>query len=165
LPARRPAAPAVGLVVAAFHVTLAMISFAAGMSSLPVGVARLALTLFIGFLLLEAQGDFVWESVRQRLELDPTSRSSMDYYTQSRYYRRIHQIAKAVLHLERAVELAPERWEFRVALGNAYYAAGQFDRAAEQFGAALQINPAAADVRQFLDTLTARAPSADTRGV
>lgn len=162
LPARRPAALAAGLFVAAFHITLAVTSFAVGMSSLPVGVARMALTLFIGFLLLEAQGDFAWDSVRQRLELDPASRSSMDYYTRGRYYRRIDQIAKAILHLERAVELAPERFEFRVTLGNAYYAAGQFDRTAEQLRAALQINPTADDVRQFLDRVTARASSVDS---
>jgi tetratricopeptide (TPR) repeat protein len=86
----------------------------------------------------------------------------MDYYTQGRYYRRIHQIAKAILHLERAVELAPERFEFHVALGNAYYAAGRYDRSAEQLRAALQINPAAEDVRQFLDTVTARISSGDS---
>ncbi len=162
LPARRPAAPAVGLFVAAFHASLAVISFVVGMSSLPVGLARLALTLFIGFLLLEALGDFTWESVRQRFELDPAPRSSMDYYTRGRYYRHIDQTAKAILHLERAVELAPQRYEFRVALGNAYYASGQFDRAAEQLRAALQINPAA-DVRQFLDVVTARASSGHRR--
>jgi tetratricopeptide (TPR) repeat protein len=162
LPARRPAAPAVGLFVATSHAALAVISFVVGMSSLPVGLARLALSLLIGFLLLEALGDFTWESVRLRLELDPASRSSMDYYTRGRYYRHIDQTAKAVLHLERAVELAPQRFEFRVALGNAYYAAGQFERAAEQLRAALQINPAAGDVRQFLDVVTARASSDHT---
>ncbi len=165
LPARRPAAPAVGLFVAAFHAALAVISVVVGMSSLPVGLARLALTLLIGFLLLEALGDFTWESVRQRLELDPAPRSSMDYYTRGRYYRRIDQTAKAILHLERAVELAPQRYEFRVALGNAYYASGQSDRAAEQLRAALQINPAADDVRRFLDIVTARASSGNLRVV
>jgi tetratricopeptide (TPR) repeat protein len=83
----------------------------------------------------------------------------MDYYTRGRYYRRMDQTAKAILHLERAVELAPRRCEFRVALGNAYYASGQFDRAEEQLRVALQINPAADDVRRFLDIVTARASS------
>jgi len=163
LPARRPAAPALALFIAAFHITLAVIGFALGMSSLVIGIARLALALFVGFLLLEAQGDFAWEAVRQRLEFDPASRSAMDYYTQGRYYRRIYQTAKAILHLERAVELAPQRFDFRVSLGNAYYASGQFDRAAEQLRAALQINPAADEVRRFLDTVTARISSSDSR--
>jgi tetratricopeptide (TPR) repeat protein len=48
-------------------------------------------------------------------------------------------------------------------LGNAYYASGQFDRAAEQLRAALQINPAADEVRRFLDTVTARISSSDSR--
>ena len=161
LPARRPAAPALALFIAAFHIMLAVTGFALGMSSLVVGATRLALALFLGFLLLEAQGDFVWEAARQRLELDPASRSAMDYYTQGRYYRRIYQTAKAILHLERAVELAPERYDFRVSLGNAYYAMNELDRAAEQFRVALQINPEASDVSQFLDAVTVRLSSKD----
>jgi hypothetical protein len=80
LPWRRSAALAVALFVAALHVVVAISSFAVGMTSLWIGLGRLALGLFLGFFLLEAQGDFVWESVRQRLELDRGAKSSMDYY-------------------------------------------------------------------------------------
>jgi len=164
LPWRRPAAPAVALFVAALHVVLAVSGFAVGMTSVLVMLARLALALFIGFLALEAQGDFAWESVRQRLEFD-SGKSSMDYYSRGRYYRRIGQTAKAILHWERAVLLAPDQFAFRVALGNADHAMGRYNDAAEQLQAALRINPDAADVRQFLDMIEARASSGDSRVV
>jgi len=165
LPWRRPAAPAVALFVAALHVVLAVSGFAVGATLLWVMLARLALALFIGFLALEAQGDFAWESVRQRLEFDQGVKSSMDYYSRGRYYRRIGQTAKAVLHWERAVLLAPDQYAFRVALGNAYYAQGRYNGAAEQLYAALRINPDAADVRQFLDRVEARMSSGESRVV
>jgi tetratricopeptide (TPR) repeat protein len=163
LPGRRPAALGVALFVAALHVVLAVSGWAVGATSLWVMLARLALALFIGFLVLEAQGDFAWESVRQRLELDRGAKSSMDYYSRGRYYRRLGQTAKAILHWERAVLLTPNQFAFRVALGNAYYALGQYDRAAEQFQAALRINPEAEEVRQFLEMVAARLKSGDSR--
>ncbi len=165
LPWRRPAAPAVALFVAALHVAVAISSFAVGMTSLWIGLGRLALGLFLGFFLLEAQADFVWESVRQRLELDREARSSMDYYSRGRTYRRMGQTARAALHWERAVELAPERIAFRVALSNAYYALGQHDRAAEHMRAAVQLNPDSADLREFLDAVNAHRSASDSRVV
>jgi len=162
LPWRRPAAPGVALFVAALHVVLAVGGFAVGATSLWVMLARLALALFIGFLVLEVQGDFAWESVRQRLELDRGVKSSMDYYSRGRYYRRLGQTAKAILHWERAILLSPNQFAFRVALGNAYYALGRYDRAAEQFQAALRLNPDAEEVRQFLDTVIARLTPGDS---
>jgi tetratricopeptide (TPR) repeat protein len=80
----------------------------------------------------------------------------MDYYTQGRYYRRIGQTAKAILHLKRSVELNPKWFDYRVALANAYYALGRLDSTAEQLRAALQFNPGAPDVREFLDIVMAR---------
>ena len=140
--------------MAALHVVVAISSFAVGMTSLWIGLGRLALGLFLGFFLLEAQGDFAWESVRQRLELDREAKSSMDYYNRGRTYRRMGQTAKAVLHWERTVELAPQRVAFRVALSNAYYALDQYDRAAEHIRAAVRLNPDSADLREFLERLT-----------
>jgi len=163
LPWRRAAAPAVALFVAGLHVVIVISSFAVGMTSLWIGLGRLALGLFIGFFLLEAQGDFVWKSVRQRLELDREAKSSMDYYSRSRAYKSMGQMAKAALHLERAVELAPERVAFRVAMGNAYYALGQYDRAAEHIRAAVRLSPNSADLREFLDQINARLSSGDSR--
>jgi len=163
LPWRRPAAPAVALFVAALHVVVAISGFAVGMTSLWIGLGRLALGLFLGFFLLEAQGDFVWESVRQRLELDREARSSMDYYSRGRTYRRMGQTAKAALHWECAVELAPQRAAFRVALSNAYCALGQYDRAAEHMRAAVQLNPDSADLREFLEQIDAHLSSGDSR--
>ena len=165
LPARRPTAPIVALFVAAFHLTLAGGSLALGMSSLAVAVARAILALFIGFWLLESQGNFEWQTARQRLELDSSAKSSLDHYTQGRYYRRIGQTAKAVLHLERAVGLNPERCDYRVALANAYYALGRLDSAAEQLRAALRLNPDAPDVREFLQVVTARQSGSEPRVV
>jgi tetratricopeptide (TPR) repeat protein len=46
-------------------------------------------------------------------------------------------------------------------LGNAYYALGRYDRAAEQLRAALQLNPDATEVRQFLDIVTERLSSSE----
>ena len=165
LPWRRSAALAVALFVAALHVVVAISSFAVGMTSLWIGLGRLALGLFLGFFLLEAQGDFVWESVRQRLELDRGAKSSMDYYSRGRIYRRMSQTARAALHWKRAVELAPERIAFRVALSNAYYALGQYDRAAEHIRAAVQLNPDSVDLREFLEQINARLSSGDSRVV
>jgi tetratricopeptide (TPR) repeat protein len=165
LPGRRPAAPAVSLFLAALHIVLPVGGFIVGATSLWVMLARLALALFIGFLALEAQGDFAWESVRQRLEFDQGLKSSMDYYSRGRYYRRMAQTTKAILHWERAVLLAPDQFAFRVALGNAYYAMSRYDDAAEQFKAALRIKPDAADVRQFLDMVEARASPGESRVV
>jgi Tetratricopeptide repeat len=165
LPWRRPGAVAVALFVAALHVLLAASGFVIGVTSLVVMLVRLALALFVGFFLLEVQGDFVWVSVRQRLELDHGAKSSMDYYSRGRYYRRIGQTAKATLHLERAVLLAPEKLAFRVALGNACYALGQFERAAEQIRAALKLSPDATDLQQFLDIIVARQSSGNSRVV
>jgi tetratricopeptide (TPR) repeat protein len=165
LPWRRPAAPAVALFVAALHVVVAISSFAVGMTSLWIGLGRLALGLFLGFFLLEAQGNFVWESMRQRLELDPEAKSSMDYYSRGRTYRRMGQTARAALHWERAVELAPERTAFRVALGNAYCVLGQYDRAVEHIRAAVQLNPDSADLREFLEQINAHLSSGDSRVV
>jgi len=163
LPWRRSAALAVALFVAALHVVVAISSFAVGMTSLWIGLGRLALGLFLGFFLLEAQGDFVWESVRQRLELDRGAKSSMDYYSRGRIYRRMGQTARAALHWKRAVELAPERIAFRVALSNAYCALGQYDRAAEHIRAAVQLNPDSADLCEFLEQINARLSSGDSR--
>ena len=163
LPWRRPAAPAVALFVAGLHVVMAISSFAVGMTSLWIGLGRLALGLFIGFFLLEAQGDFAWESVRQRLELDREAKSSMDYYNRGRIYRRMGQTARAALHWERAVELAPERVAFRVALGNACYALGQYGSAAEHIRAAVRLSPDSADLREFLEQINARLSSDDSR--
>jgi tetratricopeptide (TPR) repeat protein len=165
LPARRPTAPIVALFVAASHLVLAGGSLALGMSSPVVAAVRAILALFIGFWLLESQGDFEWQTVRQRLGLDSSAKSSVDHYTQGRYYRRIRQTAKAVLHLERAVELNPERCEYRVALANAYYALGRLDRTAEQLRAALRLNPSAPDVREFLQVVTARQSEGEPRVV
>jgi len=165
LPWRRPAAPAVALFVAGLHVVMAISSFAVGMTSLWIGLGRLALGLFIGFFLLEAQGDFVWKAVRQRLELDREAKSSMDYYSRSHAYRSMGQMAKAALHLERAVELAPERVAFRVALGNAYYALGHYDQAAEHIRAAERLSPNSADLSEFLEQINARLSSGDSRVV
>ncbi len=162
LPWRRPAAPGVALFVAALHAVLAVGGFAVGATSLWVMLARLALALFIGFLVLEVQGDFAWESVRQRLELDRGVKSAMDYYSRGRYYRRLGQTAKAILHWERAILLSPNQFAFRVALGNAHYALGRYDRAAEQFQAALRLNPDAEEVRQFLDVVMARLTPGDS---
>ena len=163
LPWRRSAALAVALFVAALHVVVAISSFAVGMTSLWIGLGRLALGLFLGFFLLEAQGDFVWESVRQRLELDRGAKSSMDYYNRGRIYRRMSQTARAALHWKRAVELAPERIAFRVALSNAYCALGQYDRAAEHIRAAVQLNPDSADLCEFLEQINAHLSSGDSR--
>ena len=163
LPWRRSAALAVALFVAALHVVVAISSFAVGMTSLWIGLGRLALGLFLGFFLLEAQGDFVWESVRQRLELDRGAKSSMDYYSRGRIYRRMGQTARAALHWKRAVELAPERIAFRMALSNAYCALGQYDRAAEHIRAAVQLNPDSADLCEFLEQINARLSSGDSR--
>jgi tetratricopeptide (TPR) repeat protein len=165
LPWRRPAAPAVALFVAALHVVMAISGFAVGMISLWIGLGRLALGLFLGFFLLEAQGDFVWGSVRQRLELDRGAKSSMDYYSRGRIYRRMGQTAKAALHWERAAELAPQRVAFRVALSNAYYALGQYDRAVEHMRAAVQLNPDSADLREFLEQINAHLSSGNSRVV
>jgi hypothetical protein len=165
LPWHRPAALVVALFVAALHVVVAISSFAVGMTSLWIGLGRLALGLFLGFFLLEAQGDFVWESVRQRLELDREAKSSMDYYSRGRIYRRMGQTARAALHWDRAVGLAPEQIAFRVALSNAYYALGQFDRAAEHMRAAMRLNPDSADLREFLEQINARLSSGDSRVV
>jgi tetratricopeptide (TPR) repeat protein len=165
LPWRRPAAPAVALFVAALHVVVAISSFAVGMTSLWIGLGRLALGLFLVFFLLEALGDFVWESVRQRLELDREAKSSMDYYSRGRTYRRMGQTAKAALHWERAVELAPQRAAFRVALSNAYCALDQYDRAAEHMRAAVQLNPDSADLREFLEQINVRLSSGNSRVV
>jgi len=134
-----------------------------GMTSLWIGLGRLALGLFLGFFLLEAQGDFVWESVRQRLELDRGAKSSMDYYSRGRIYRRMGQTARAALHWKRAVELAPERIAFRVALSNAYCALGQYDQAAEHIRAAVQLNPDSADLCEFLEQINAHLLSGDSR--
>jgi tetratricopeptide (TPR) repeat protein len=163
LPWRRSAALAVALFVAGLHVVMAISSFAVGMTSLWIGLGRLALGLFIGLFLLEAQGDFVWRAVRQRLELDRGAKSSMDYYSRGRAYKSMGQMAKAALHLERAVELAPERVAFRVALGNAHYALGQYDWAAEHIRAAVRLSPNSADLREFLERVNARLSSGDSR--
>ena len=163
LPWRRSAALAVALFVAALHVVAAISSFAVGMTSLWIGLGRLALGLFTGFFLLEAQGDFVWESVRQRLELDRGAKSSMDYYSRGRIFRRMGQTARAALHWERAVELAPERVAFRVALSNAYYALGHYDRAAEHIRVAVRLSPDSADLREFLEQVNARLSSGGSR--
>jgi tetratricopeptide (TPR) repeat protein len=151
------------LFVAALHVVVAISSFAVGITSLWIGLGRLALGLFLGFFLLEAQGDFVWESVRQRLELDRGAKSSMDYYNRGRIYRRMGQTARAALHWKRAVELAPERIAFRVALGNAYYALGQYGRAAEHIRAAVRLSPDSADLSEFLKQINARSLSSNSR--
>lgn len=165
LPARRPAAPLIALFVAAFHLTLAGGSFLVGMSSLVVSAARAILALFIGFWLLETHGDFEWRTVRLRLELDTHAKSSMDYYTQGRYYRRIGQTAKAALHLERAVELNPKRHDYRVALANAYYALNRYAATAEHLRAALELYPGAPDVREFLQVVTARQAGNEPRDI
>ncbi len=165
LPSHRPAAPAVALFVAALHVVVAISSFAVGMTSLWIGLGRLALGLFLGFFLLEAQGDFVWESVRQRLELDREAKSSMDYYSRGRAYLRMGQTARAVLHWERAVELAPQRVAFRVALSNAYCALDQYERAAEHIRAAVQLNPDSTDLCEFLEQIDAHLSSGNLRVV
>jgi hypothetical protein len=165
LPWHRPAAPAVALFVAALHVVVAISSFAVGVTSLWIGLGRLALGLFLGFFLLEAQGDFVWESVRQRLELDRAAKSSMDYYSRGRAYRRMGQTARAVLHWERAVELAPQRVAFRVALGNAYCALDQYEHAAEHIRAAVQLYPDSADLCEFLEQIDAHLSSGNSRVV
>ena len=68
-------------------------------------------------------------------------------------------MAKAALHLERAVELAPERVAFRVALGNAYYALGQYSRAAEHIRAAVRLSPNSADLCEFLEQINAHLSS------
>jgi tetratricopeptide (TPR) repeat protein len=163
LPQRRPAAPVVALFVAVVHVALAGAGLVMGLSSIFIAGARAALALLIGFWLLESHGDFEWVNIRQRLELDRSARSSMDLYTQGRYYRKIGQTAKAILHFERAIELHSDRFDYRLALGNAYYALGRYDRAAEQLRAALQLNPDATEVRQFLDIVTERLSSSEPR--
>lgn len=162
LPWRRPAALAVALFVAAVHVVLAVCGFAVGVTSVWVMAAQLALALFLGFLTLESQGDFARESVRQRLEFDSGVKTSMDYYSRGRYYRGLGQTAKAILHWERAVSFAPDQFAFRVALGNANYALGRYDRAAEQLEAALRINPEAADVQEFLEAIRAHWAGCDS---
>ena len=156
LPGRRPAAPAIAFFVVAIHFLLAVSSAVVGISSLFFAVPRTALAVMACFWLLEAHGDFEWQTTRHRLELDRSARSSMDFYTQGRYYRKHDQTAKAILHLERAVEMNSDRFEYRVALGNAYYAMGWHARAAEPLRAALQLNPNAADVRELLDIVTRR---------
>jgi len=161
---RRPATPIVALFVAAFHLALAGSGLVLGLSSLIVAAARAIVALFIGFWLLESHSDFEWITIRQRLELDTFARSSMDYYTQGRYYRRIGQTAKAILHLQRAVELDPRRYDYRVALGNAYYTLGRYDRATEQLRAALELNPDAPDVREFLKIVKTRQAGNEPRG-
>jgi len=163
LPARRQAAPLAALFVTALHFVLAVATWVVGTSALLIAVPRAALALFLGLWLLESHGDFEWVATRHRLELDSSARSSMDYYTQGRYYRRQGQTAKAILHLERAVELNAERFDYRVALGNAYYAMGQYDHAAEQLSAALQLNPNAPDVRELLAIVTQRRSSGEPR--
>jgi tetratricopeptide (TPR) repeat protein len=156
LPGRRPAAPAIAFFVVAMHGVLAVGSLIVGMSSPFFAAPRTGLVVLIGMWLLEAHGDFEWETIHHRLELDDSAQSSMDYYTQGRYYRKLEQTAKAILHLERAIELNADKFEYRVALGNAYYAMGRHARAAEQLRAALQLNPQAADVRALLDIVTQR---------
>jgi tetratricopeptide (TPR) repeat protein len=165
LPWRRPGAVAVALFVAALHALLVASGFAMGMIPLVVMLVRLALALFVGFFLLEVQSDFVWVAVRQRLELDHGTKSSMDCYSRGRYYRHIGQVAKSILHLERAVLLSPERLAFRVALGNAHYALGQYERAEEQIRAALRLSPNATDLQQFLDVIVACRSSSNLRVV
>ncbi len=86
----------------------------------------------------------------------------MDYYSRSRAYKSVGQIAKAALHLERAVELAPERVAFRVALGNAYYALGQYGRAAEHIRAAVRLSPNSPDLGEFLEQINLRLSSGDS---
>jgi hypothetical protein len=162
LPGRRPAAPAIAFFVVAIHFLLAVSSAVVGTSSLFFAVPRAALAVLTCLWLLEAHGDFEWQTTRRRLELDRSAMSSMDFYTQGRYYRKHDQTAKAILHLERAVQLNSDRFEYRVALGNAYYAMGRHARAAEQLRAALQLNPNASDVRAFLDIVTRRMSDSHT---
>lgn len=165
LPMRRPATPIIALFVTAFHLALAGSGLVLELSSLIVAAARAVLALFIGLWLLGSHSDFEWITLRQRLELDTFAKSSMDHYTQGRYYRRIGQTAKAILHLQRAVELNPKRYDYRVALGNAYYAMGRYDRAADQLRVALELNPNAPDVREFLQVVTARQSGNAPRGI
>jgi tetratricopeptide (TPR) repeat protein len=89
----------------------------------------------------------------------------MDYYNCGHIYRRMGQTARAALHWEHAVGLAPERIAFRVALSNAYYVLGQYDRAAEHIRAAVRLSPDSADLREFLEQINARLPSGNSRVV
>ncbi len=156
LPGRRPAAPAIAFFVVAIHFLLAVSSAIVGTASLFFAVPRAALAVLAGFWLLEAHSDFEWQTLRHRLELDRSARSAMDFYTQGRYYRRHNQTAKAILHLECAVELNSDQFEYRVALGNTYFTMGRHARAAEQLRNALRLNPQATEVREFLDIVTRR---------
>lgn len=156
LPWRRAAAPGVALFVAVLHAAVAAGGIAAGMLAFGVGAARLALAVLVGGLVLGVQDDFTWQTVRHRLELERGLKTALDYYSRGRHYRRIGQTAKAILHWERAVLLAPNKSAYRVALANAHYALGQYQGAAEQLRAALALDPAAMDVRDSLEAIQAK---------
>jgi Flp pilus assembly protein TadD len=75
---------------------------------------------------------------------------------------RLGDVAGAVPHLERAVELDPSYWKARINLGIAYALLGRIDDAMAQFEHALEIDRArAAETHYHIGATLERAQRAD----
>lgn len=70
-----------------------------------------------------------------------SSAEAYEAFCNGRWLLEVREYRQAAIALERAKALEPDKGSIREALGLAYLAARSYDRAAEEFGVAVELSP------------------------